>query len=57
MASDDGAEAGAAVGLHAHLDNPGIMIIVITLGVLALRKVMIWAGTNWNWPGLVGFAQ
>lgn len=55
MAEGDGVSESASV--HEHLDNPGVMILLIALGVLAIRKGLIWAGTQWNLPGLVGFAQ
>lgn len=55
MAEGEGVSESASV--HEHLDNPGVMILLIAIGVLAIRKGLIWAGTNFNWPALVGFAQ
>lgn len=51
----DGVSESASV--HEHLDNPGVMIVLIAIGVLAIRKGLIFAGTKFDWPGLVGFAQ
>jgi len=55
MAERDGVSESAS--MHEHLDNPGVMIVLIAIGVLAVRKGFIYAGTKFNIPGLVGFAQ
>lgn len=51
----DGVAESASV--HEHLDNPGVMIVLIAFGVLAIRKGLIYLGTQCNWPALVGFAK
>lgn len=48
---------GGGVSFHEHLDNPGVMLILIAIGVLAIRKGIIWFGTSINNPAIVGFAQ
>lgn len=53
----EGAGVSESASVHEHLDNPGVMIILIAFGVLAIRKGLIYAGTRLDWPGLVGFAQ
>jgi hypothetical protein len=55
--ADVSESAGAHAGIHEHLDNPGVMILLIAIGVLAIRKGIIYAGTALNLPGVVGFAQ
>jgi hypothetical protein len=54
--NEEGGVSGSA-SIHEHLDNPGVMIVLIAIGVLAIRKGLIYAGTKFKWPALVGFAQ
>ena len=54
MAEEAGVSESASV--HEHLDNPIVMALVLTLVVLSMRKVLIYAGKQW-WPALAGFAQ
>ena len=50
------AEVTESASMHEHLDNPIVMVLVLTVAVLGMRKVMIYAGQQW-WPALAGFAK
>ena len=40
-----------------HFDNPIVMLFLLTLGVLAIRKAIIYIGAQTNTPSIVGFAS